>query len=57
MWLEFNRTSRNIKDKIRGITHMHHAVDAATLAFITHLVVPDDGVSNAINGALAKYLA
>ena len=50
-WL---KSSFNLKQAIREITQLHHAVDAATLGLVTHYLVPPQYGS--MDGSLAKYI-
>jgi len=50
-WL---KSSFNLKQAIRDITHLHHAVDAATLGLVTHYLVPPQ--CGSLDGTLAKYI-
>jgi hypothetical protein len=37
-------TEETTKTEVRGITHLHHALDACTLAYCSHFLPPDGGV-------------
>lgn len=53
-WLRWRKSSLNPKDTIRGITHAHHALDAAVLALISHWMVPPGSAQ--LEGKLAKWI-
>ena len=50
-WL---KSSFNLKQAMREITHLHHAVDASTLGLVTHYLVPPQ--CGSLDGTLAKYI-
>jgi hypothetical protein len=50
-WL---KSSFNLKQAIREITQLHHAVDAATLGLVTYYLVPPQ--CGSLDGTLAKYI-
>jgi hypothetical protein len=50
----WQKSSFNLKQAIRDITHLHHAVDAVTLGLVTHYLVPPQ--CGSLDGTLAKYI-
>ena len=51
LWL---KCSFNLKQTMREITQLHHAVDAAALGLVTHYLVPPQ--CGSLDGTLAKYI-
>lgn len=50
----WRKSSFNLKKAMREITHLHHAVDAATLGLVAYYLVPPQNGS--LDGTLAKYI-
>lgn len=47
----------NLKDAIRSVTHLHHALDAISLGLITRFLVPPGDAGRAgLNGELARLI-
>ncbi len=44
----------NLKEHLRGVTHLHHALDAATIALVTEFTVP--AAHRSFDGRLAQLL-
>ena len=57
--IEAEKTGRdfNFKKAVREVTHLHHALDAISLGFITSLLVPAGDAGRAgLNGELARLI-